>query len=267
MPTFDFTSPDGKQYSVDGPGGATPEQAFAILQQHLGNKSPTFDAEAARRAGYSEAEVRGVRGALAAGYSPAEISAHFSQPKPPAGFVLDAPRKGLFDDIEAAPSKASPKDLFSDIQPVGGKLGTVAGPWDDYKRDPIASDFQQQPDGPWKDFGSWRGDPVTSPQVPEGYLLDKQPPHGILANAADFVKSIPGGLINAASEFARGDQIEAENRARAFTDQPNAGPEVPTGKAAAKLVGLPTPQGPAGEYGASVGDFLGNPASYLALQL
>lgn len=36
MPTFDFTSPDGKTYSVDGPDGATPEQAFGILQQHLG---------------------------------------------------------------------------------------------------------------------------------------------------------------------------------------------------------------------------------------
>lgn len=35
MPTFDFTAPDGKSYSVDGPDGATPEQAFQILQQHL----------------------------------------------------------------------------------------------------------------------------------------------------------------------------------------------------------------------------------------
>lgn len=36
MPTFDFTAPDGKSYSVDGPEGATPEQAFQILQQHIG---------------------------------------------------------------------------------------------------------------------------------------------------------------------------------------------------------------------------------------
>jgi hypothetical protein len=36
MPTFDFTDPSGKSYSVDGPDGATPEQAFQILQQHLG---------------------------------------------------------------------------------------------------------------------------------------------------------------------------------------------------------------------------------------
>jgi len=36
MPTFEFTSPEGKSYSVDGPEGATPEQAYQILQSHLG---------------------------------------------------------------------------------------------------------------------------------------------------------------------------------------------------------------------------------------
>jgi hypothetical protein len=35
MPTFEFTSPEGKSYTVDGPEGATPDQAFQILQQHL----------------------------------------------------------------------------------------------------------------------------------------------------------------------------------------------------------------------------------------
>ncbi len=36
MPTFNFTSPDGKSYLVDGPEGATKEQAFGILQTRLG---------------------------------------------------------------------------------------------------------------------------------------------------------------------------------------------------------------------------------------
>jgi hypothetical protein len=36
MPTFDFTSPEGKTYSVEGPEGATQDQAFQILQQHIG---------------------------------------------------------------------------------------------------------------------------------------------------------------------------------------------------------------------------------------
>lgn len=35
MPTFQFTSPDGKTYEVDGPEGSTQEQAFAQLQGSL----------------------------------------------------------------------------------------------------------------------------------------------------------------------------------------------------------------------------------------
>jgi hypothetical protein len=33
--TFDFTSPEGKTYSINGPKGASKEQAFQVLQQHL----------------------------------------------------------------------------------------------------------------------------------------------------------------------------------------------------------------------------------------
>lgn len=36
MADFEFTSPEGKSYTVTGPEGATKEQAFSILQQQLG---------------------------------------------------------------------------------------------------------------------------------------------------------------------------------------------------------------------------------------
>lgn len=36
MPVFDFTAPDGKNYTVEGPEGATQEQAFQMLQQQIG---------------------------------------------------------------------------------------------------------------------------------------------------------------------------------------------------------------------------------------
>jgi len=39
MPTFEFTSPEGKKYSVDGPDGATKEQAFQILQSQIGGNT------------------------------------------------------------------------------------------------------------------------------------------------------------------------------------------------------------------------------------
>ncbi len=35
MPTFTFTSPEGQSYDVSGPGGATKEQAYSILQDGL----------------------------------------------------------------------------------------------------------------------------------------------------------------------------------------------------------------------------------------
>lgn len=43
MPTFEFTSPEGVKYSVEGPEGATQEQAFAILQQQLGTPNTEID--------------------------------------------------------------------------------------------------------------------------------------------------------------------------------------------------------------------------------
>lgn len=39
MPTFEFTSPEGKKYEVEGPQGATKEQAFEILQTQLSSAS------------------------------------------------------------------------------------------------------------------------------------------------------------------------------------------------------------------------------------
>ena len=40
MPTFEFTSPEGKTYEVEGPEGATHEQAFQMLQTQLGASAP-----------------------------------------------------------------------------------------------------------------------------------------------------------------------------------------------------------------------------------
>jgi hypothetical protein len=40
MPAFQFTSPDGKKYIINGPEGSTPEQAYQILQQQMGAAQP-----------------------------------------------------------------------------------------------------------------------------------------------------------------------------------------------------------------------------------
>jgi soluble lytic murein transglycosylase len=41
MPVFSITSPEGVEYEVAAPDGATPEQAFANLQKYLGSPTPT----------------------------------------------------------------------------------------------------------------------------------------------------------------------------------------------------------------------------------
>lgn len=38
MPNFTFTGPQGQQITVTGPDGSTPEQAFAIAQQHMASQ-------------------------------------------------------------------------------------------------------------------------------------------------------------------------------------------------------------------------------------
>lgn len=40
MPAFKFTSPNGKMYTVNGPDGATPDQAFQILQSQMAASAP-----------------------------------------------------------------------------------------------------------------------------------------------------------------------------------------------------------------------------------
>lgn len=63
MPTFEFTSPQGKTYTVEGPEGATKEQAFQILQGQIAPEQQASPEAATqpRKAGYpGEGVLRGV---------------------------------------------------------------------------------------------------------------------------------------------------------------------------------------------------------------
>ncbi len=95
MPTFTFTSPEGKSYDVNGPDGSTKEQAFAILQQQMGakqNAAPTRHAEGDRDSAVQEQwdRISGLssdlikngqqskaKSALASAASPLEAAANF----------------------------------------------------------------------------------------------------------------------------------------------------------------------------------------------
>lgn len=64
MPTFKFTGPDGKQYTVNGPDGATEQQAFQMLQTQLGQQQGEAASETPRAEGGSTV-VDGIKGAAA----------------------------------------------------------------------------------------------------------------------------------------------------------------------------------------------------------
>jgi hypothetical protein len=61
MPDFTFTSPDGKNYTVSGPEGATKEQAFGILQQQLSSGSAKQDQPATTAGERGKAAIEAMR--------------------------------------------------------------------------------------------------------------------------------------------------------------------------------------------------------------
>lgn len=62
MPTFELTSPSGKKYRVNAPEGATPDQAYDVLKQHLA-QNPDVALPGASEGPVERQIVGGVRGA------------------------------------------------------------------------------------------------------------------------------------------------------------------------------------------------------------
>lgn len=62
MPTFEFTSPDGKTYEVEGPEGATEEQAFQMLQTELGETAKPAEPAAPKQSKFERAQSDFVAG-------------------------------------------------------------------------------------------------------------------------------------------------------------------------------------------------------------
>lgn len=91
-------------------------------------------------------------------------------------------------------------------------------------------------------------------------IMKSRSPQGFVANALDFAKSVPGGIVKGAKGAL--DLITQEG-----TDYADRGIDplkapIDRGVAAAESA-LPKPQGRAGQFGAAVGEGLGNPISYM----
>lgn len=88
------------------------------------------------------------------------------------------------------------------------------------------------------------------------------PPQSFGDKAMDFVKSIPGGMLGGLSSAASAGGQAAQIEMGQPVDVP--GPEQTQQALEQNVTGqLPTPQGTAGQYGRTVGEFLGNPGSYV----
>lgn len=120
MAAFTFTSPDGKNYTVQGPDGATSDQAFAILQQQLKGQ----------QAAYSPVEGMSTAGKLAAGFGQRLVQANDAArqallPKtvydPESGQDIQT---GSTADADIAEHRQLDKPLNAT---TAGRLGNMAG--------------------------------------------------------------------------------------------------------------------------------------------
>lgn len=124
MPDFDFTAPDGKQYTVSGPDGATPEQAFQILQSQL-KSGPAASSNAVA---VDPNENIPAKGSIDYQIASPEKKARYDQiyAQQQAGYVPPKPA-GLGDKLVGAGEAALSTVSGLTTGLVGGVAGGIAG--------------------------------------------------------------------------------------------------------------------------------------------
>lgn len=117
MANFEFTSPEGKKYTVSGPDGSTAEQAFQILSIQIGAPKPSGPTD--RQKLLSSAPMRLAKG----GKDPIDGAAQFLQNLMPEGVVNAVNSaadfvggEGTFAGDVLGIKGATPKQLTQDIK-------------------------------------------------------------------------------------------------------------------------------------------------------
>ena len=123
MPTFDFTAPDGTTHSIEGPEGATREQAFQMLKLKLGGAAP-----AAPQVGYGEDAAKSAASGLAQGAATA-----IGFPGDVAGLVRDV----VPESVRTAATKIIPGGKL--ISAIADHLPTKQSLLDGAKDDPLVN--------------------------------------------------------------------------------------------------------------------------------
>lgn len=118
MPEFQFTSPEGKRYTVRGPDGATPEQAFGILQKQLAAPPAGTDAVAAGGQGF------GTPGGKP--QQPLPMASRIATGAPPTGGGVaqraQAIREIITGQAGGAPKTGSGQQAFESQQGIEARL-------------------------------------------------------------------------------------------------------------------------------------------------
>lgn len=109
MPTFEFTSPQGKTYEITGPDGATQEQAFQILQTQLGQPAPQTPA----------VQMPRISSANQIPNEFAQTTLGTAIPPPPQ----PAPSGGLLDSLKGAGETALALGTGALAAPIGAARG------------------------------------------------------------------------------------------------------------------------------------------------
>lgn len=134
MPSFEFTSPEGKKYTIDGPAGATQEQAFAILQTQLGGS-------ASKSAGATSADIPATTNPVFP-KSQHDIDRARELAAPDRTFHDDSLLGKVFGPVDAGISLASSMALGA-VAPVVGFAKAALNPNDAKGPEQYASDFAE----------------------------------------------------------------------------------------------------------------------------
>lgn len=180
MPTFEFTSPEGKSYEITGPEGATKEQAFGILQKQIGAGAPAAPAKP-KELGLGEAAGQAVKNLpQSAGKLVTSMIEPFVHPVQTAQSLRDV-SAGALQKMGIDPSwlKAA-----APVSPLLGALGHSIEPGKDYRgsAEALVEHYKDR-------FGGWENIKRTFAEDPVGLAADVSLP---LTGGGSMAARAPG---------------------------------------------------------------------------
>ena len=226
MPTFEFTSPEGKSYSVDGPAGATKEQAFEMLQKQIGAPAPAAISPP------TPAGIPGQGGGIPIPPRPPEPS--IGKKALGAGEAALSVLSGIPASIGGAAA-----GVYQGI--TGGKYGTPEGALEADKRAAdVAKKFTYAPrTAPGQDYVKGVGDIIGASKLGGLGPTEAMMMAGVSGPATTAAKSGASKVAKAVAESPEGELIKQGASAVGKAIQPKVAPETAALAQKAIEMGIP----------------------------